>query len=186
MKKLNELYELMIDYKQILKITNSSKDIKALNEFIKLIDVYRDMPYNEFFKNLNIHLKSKPLEANIERKVNSKKFDVAKIVVIYKNFIKDSTLVSEADSQLLEEFNCKYPNIKNIILLKNSDLYEKIHSMQLKNFTLIELRFLLMFYFNTKASSKSTKKDLYDQFLNNIYQSNYLDSLNINYSKKHV
>lgn len=182
MNNLNELYELIKDYKQILEITESKKNLQLINDFLEILLSYKNISYNDFkksLKDLKLCTDSKKTSYN---KAKSKKFDISKIVPIYKNFIKNKSL-SSSDIELLDQFNNKYPNIKNITSLDKSELYQKIHSTPLKNFTLIELKFLLKYYFNTKISSKNTKKELYDELLNNIYQSNYLDSLKSNYSK---
>lgn len=183
MKKIDALYNLMIDYKKILEISESKKDLKLLNDFINLLDGHRDMPYSEFIKNLSVASETKYMKPNTKNSIKNIKYNIDTIVLIYKNSIITNNQLTKDDVQLFEEFNYRYPNIKNIILLESSELYKQIHSTPLENFTLIELQFLLKFYFNTKTSSKNTKKDLYEKLLNNIYQSNYLDSLNINYSK---
>lgn len=183
MKKVRELYKLMIDYKQILEISESKKDLKLLGEFIELLENYKDIAYSEFIKNLGNISKSKSNTTHTKSKIKSTKYDISEVVLAYKNFIgRTNTKLQKSDAELLEAFNSKYPIIKDIVSLKNSELYNKIHSTPIEKLTLIELQFLLMFYFDAKVSSKNTKRELYDRLLNNIYQNNYLDSLSTNYS----
>lgn len=182
MKKVDELYKLMLDYKQILEISESKKDLKLLNNFIDLLKNYKDVSYNEFVKKLSSISKFKNNITYTKVKTKNTKYDISKVVLAYKNSIKNNTKLSKSESELLENFNSKYPNIKNIVSLNISELYKTIHSISLKNFTVIELQFLLKFYFNTKTSSRNTKQELYDRLLNDIYQNNYLDSLNAGYS----
>ncbi|NMM64464.1 hypothetical protein HBE96_17750 [Clostridium sp. P21] len=177
MKKVDELYKLMLDYKQILEISESKKDLHLLNEFINLLKSHKGSSYNEFVQKLNSN--TPPVKV----KPQNTKYDISKVVLAYKNSMaKNNTQLSKYDAELLKSFNNKYPNIKSIVSLKISELYKKIHSTPLKSFTLVELQFLLKFYFDTKLPSRNTKQDLYDRLLNNIYQNNYLDSLTDGYS----
>lgn len=181
MKKVDELYKLMLDYKQILEISESKKDLHLLNEFIDLLKSHKDISYNEFVQKLS-SISTAPNNTS-HVKVKNTKYDISKVVLVYKNSIaKTGAQLSKYDVDLLKNFNNKYPNIKSIVSLKISELYNTIHSTPLKSFTLVELQFLLKFYFDAKLSSRNTKQDLYDRLLNNIYQNNYLDSLTDGYS----
>jgi hypothetical protein len=175
-QRIENLLELLDNYRKILRLTNSSLCTDALEGLIIQLKTVKHLTIEE------ISIKPKG-EVIAKTKPSKSTFDLVKVKDSYKKLSSNGVL-TEDERTILDKFEERYPRFRALLLGDNETIYAAVSKNEQTNLSVDELKLLLDLRFKIDVSSrKKTKIELYNELMKSLYQSSHFDSLKDNYTK---